>query len=282
MGLVGNILSLPYVVLFFALWILHSLARPVFYASIVCLLLNPFNAQRKLLLFFNAFHYMAKCNDKKWVEPDPHVFSVVNKVERKTIVFFRHGESLWNETFNKGDRTKFQFYLHFLPGAIKALFFEWFFLVTGQASSSWFYDSPLSDKGKRQAEGVREFLRQDLQYSTPKEARYIRLLLGDPPDGEEEKKESEGDAPRGASSQLVCSNLRRAISTMAIGLKDRLERRLEDDNILIMSELQEISFNPDALCITPAKGKLECTHTDPKYLKPIFDSRVDTSIHTGE
>jgi broad specificity phosphatase PhoE len=281
MGLVGTILSLPYVLLFFGLWIMASLTRPLLYASLACLIVNPINAKRKLMLFVNTFNYMTKCNDKKWVEPDQPVFSVVHKVEKKTVIFFRHGESLWNETFNRGDRTKLQFHLNFLPGSIKAIFFEWFFLVTGQATSSWFYDSPLSEKGKKQAEGVQKFLRQDLQYSTPKEARYIRMMLGDPPDGEEDKKEGDGDDPNGSSSQLISSNLRRAISTMAIGLRDRLDKHLEGDDIMIMSELQEISFNPDALCITPAKGKCECTFTDPKYLKPIFDSQVNMSLHQG-
>ena len=110
---------------------------------------------------------------------------------------------------------------------------EWYFMVTGQDRESWFYDSPLSDKGKGQAEGVRQFLRNDITYSTPKEARLIRLMLGDPVD---DKKGNQS----GSSSQLISSNLRRAISTLAIGMRDRLDRRLEGDSILILSQLQEI------------------------------------------
>lgn len=41
------------------------------------------------------------------------------------------------------------------------------------------------------------------------------------------------------------------------------------------------SFNPDALCITPARGKCELSFTDPKFLKPLFESNIDTSMHTG-
>lgn len=278
MGLVGTVFALPYLVLFFGLWIVASLVRPVFFASLVCLALNPISAKRKLALFYNTFLYMAKCNDKKWIEPESPRFSVVHKVEKKTLIFFRHGESLWNETFNKGDRSKFQFYLHFLPGSIKAFFFEWFFMVTGQANESWFYDSPLSEKGKKQAEGLRNFLRQDLQYSTPKEARLIRLMLGDPPDGEDKK---DGKTSKRASSQLVSSNLRRAISTMVIGLRDRLNRKLEGDDILILPQLQEISFNPDALSILPPNTKLETTFTDPAYVKEVFENLIDTRLNTG-
>jgi hypothetical protein len=151
---------------------------------------------------------------------------------------------------------------------------EWYLMVTGQDRESWFYDSPLSDKGKMQAEGVRKFLQTDLTYSTPQEARMIRLLRGESPDGKKVTTE-------GPSSQLISSNLRRAISTLAIGVRDRLDRKLPGDNILILSQLQEISFNPDALSITPPKGKCEPTFTDPKFLKPIFATRIDTSMHTG-
>ena len=261
--------------LFFTLWIVSSLTRPLAYATFACLVLNPVAAKRKLELFYNTFRYMALCNDKKWKEPDAPKFSVVHKVETKTVIFVRHGESTWNETFNKGDRSKLKFWMQFLPNVIKAFAAEWYFMVTGQCTESWFYDAPLSDKGKNQAEGVRNFLLCDLKYSTPKEARLIRLMLGEPPDGDLV------DQSKGPSSQLISSNLRRAISTLAIGMRDRLEKRMEEDDILILSQLQEVSFNPDALCITPAKGKCELTFTDPKFLKKYFDDRIDTSMHTG-
>lgn len=237
MTLIGAILVLPYMVVFFTFWLVASLARPVSYATILLLVLNPFAAKRKLALFVATFRYMTLCNDKKWKEPDSPKYSVVHKTESKTVIFVRHGESTWNETFNKGDRSKTTFYMQFLPNVIKAFVVEWYFMVTGQARESWFYDSPLSDKGKAQAEGVRKFLKTDLTYSTPKEARLIRLMLGDPPDGEKG-----GNTTRGTSSQLISSNLRRAISTLAIGTRDRLRRGLEGDSILILSQLQEIRY----------------------------------------
>lgn len=45
--------------------------------------------------------------------------------------------------------------------------------------------------------------------------------------------------PGAPPSKILCSNLRRAISTIAAGFRDRLERR-PDDKILIVPSLQEI------------------------------------------
>lgn len=244
------------------------------YASLVAMVLNPFAAKRKLTLFVNTFRYLAFCKDKKWKEPEAPKYKKIIKVETKTIIFVRHGESTWNETFNKGDRSKIKFYISFLPNAIKAFIVEWYFMVTGQDRESWFYDSPLSEKGKNQADGVRKFLRTDLTYCTPKEARLIRLMLGESPDGKD-------TGSRESSSQMVSSNLRRAISTIAIGVKDRLDRNYDNDDILILQELQEVSINPDAQSICPPKGKCELSFTDPKFLKPYFEKRLDTSKLLG-
>jgi hypothetical protein len=45
--------------------------------------------------------------------------------------------------------------------------------------------------------------------------------------------------PGAPPSKIVCSNLRRAVSTMAGGFRDRFARR-KNDKILIFSPLQEI------------------------------------------
>eukprot|EP00978_Attheya_sp_CCMP212_P006476 scaffold14838_cov45-Attheya_sp.AAC.4 len=62
-------------------------------------------------LFVMTVTYLALCHDKKWTEPkeDPDSFFVDSEdktIEKKTIIFVRHGESTWNDTFNKGDRSK--------------------------------------------------------------------------------------------------------------------------------------------------------------------------------
>lgn len=153
-----------------------------------------------------------------------------------------------------------KFIQNFIPNLVYAACVEWYFFLTGQEEESWFYDSPLSEKGLGQALGVHSFLQSSLEYKTPREAEFIRIMLN--------------------GSQLVSSNLRRAISTMAVGLQERLSRT--GDSMLILPELQEISRNPDALSITPPHAPTVIpAWTDPDYLKPILTKHVDTSMHTG-
>lgn len=276
MFLVGSILSLPYILLFYISWLFASLLRPFIVVSLGCVLSNPAAALRKGQLFAATLTYLVFCNDKSWKKPkaDPASFfentdndpQNEKVVDKKTVIFVRHGESAWNETFNKGDRSVVNFVLYFIPNLVKAIGTEWYFWCAGQANESWFFDSPLSEKGRKQAESIRNFLKTDLSYVTPKEAELIRLLLGD---------------KQGPTTQMVCSNLRRAIATVAIGFQDRFAKNYEKDQILILPALQEISRNPDALTITPAKGQVVPAWTDPKILADIYKTNVDTSLHTG-
>ena len=290
MFLLGSLFSLPYVFLFYAVWIAASLARPLLAVTLLCVASNPKAAWRKFELFFNTVQYLALCNDKSWKTPkeDPASFfpedsATSDKVKSKTIIFIRHGESTWNDTFNKGDRSTMNFAMNFLPNLVQAAATEWYFWSSGQANESWFYDAPLSEKGRGQALGVQKYLRADIQFMPPKEAEFMRLLLGlntssaaaDNKNGNGKK----GSAP--PSAQLVSSNLRRAISTIAIGMSDRLEQNLPDDKIMILPHLQEISRNPDALSITPAHGKVVPAWTDPKSLGAVYDKQIDTTKHTG-
>lgn len=191
-------------------------------------------------------------------------------MRKKTVIFLRHGESTWNDTFNKGDRKQFSFLLGFVPGLIRSIATEWFFLVRGQSEESWFFDAPLSEKGISQAEGVAKFLRDtDPKYATPREAKFLKLIRG------EEGKSGSGKCV------LVSSNLRRAISTCAIVMKDRLDRKLPDDKIIILQELQEASINPDAQSIHPPFGKLVTGFTDSESVKSIYANQSDTSINKG-
>ena len=262
MGILGNLFGLPFMALFFGSWIVASLVRPFLLVTLLACLYNPFAALRKALIFATTVQYLLFCNDKKWKQPkeDPLSFFQGDvKVDTKTIIFIRHGESTWNDTFNRGGRPKMSFLLNFIPNLVYAAFVEWYFFVTGQENESWFYDSPLSEKGLGQALDVHSFLQSSLEYKTPREVEMIQSIL-------------EG-------SQLVSSNLRRAISTMAIGLQERLSRT--GDSMLILPHLQEISRNPDALSITPPHGTVVPAWTDPDYLSPILTKHADTSMHTG-
>lgn len=274
MRIIGTLFSLPQVFLFFVVWMVASLAKPLVVLSLLAVATNPSAAWRKFVLFLWTIQYMILCNDKKWSKPkdDPDSYfanadeKTKAKIQRKTIIFVRHGESTWNDTFNPGDRSKIKFLMNFIPGLLKAIAAEWFYWVSGQEMSSWFYDSPLSEKGVSQAKGIQTYLQSKIDFMTPKEADLLRLLIG--------SKEH--------PSQLVSSNLRRAISTIVIGFQDRLLQNMEKDTVLILTELQEISRNPDALSITPAKGKVLPTWSDPKPLHGLFQAdRIDTSLCSG-
>lgn len=278
--IVGALFAAPYQLFFVVIWVVASLVKPVLLMTCVCLLVKPAAAWRKCQLFLSTVQYLVLCNDKTWKTPaaDPASFFDIkkdddsnSKITRKTVIFLRHGESTWNDTFNKGDRSAVNFVLNFLPNLLSAAIAEYYFWVSGQANESWFYDSPLSDKGKRQAEGVKKFLQQDPAFLTPREATLVKILRGG---------DVAGDSPT-CSSLLLSSNLRRAIATMAIGFQDRFDAAYEKDKMLILPALQEISRNPDALSITPPHGAVVPAWTDPVALRPIYEKQVDTTMHTG-
>jgi len=280
MGLIGQLFTLPYLALTYGLWIAVNSARPLLVATLLCMLVNPKAAQTKVILMVNTARYLVLSKDKKWKKPRDDPSSFFDKtddgelvvVSKKTVMFLRHGESTWNDTFNKGDRKMPKFVAGFLPGIFKSLATEWYFLVRGMSDESWFFDSPLSAKGIGQAEGVAKFLREtDVKYATPREAKFLRLIKGENAD-----KTGEGDR-----CVLVSSNLRRAVSTCAIAMKDRLDKKFPDDKIIILQELQEASINPDAQSITPPFEKLVTSFTDSEDVKNIYANQTDTSLNKG-
>lgn len=264
--MIAFLITFPYIVLFFALWIFASLWRPFCTLSLVAVLSNPAAALRKGQLFVWTLHYLIRCNDKKWKISDAHIEEHVGKVvDKKTIIFVRHGESLWNETFNKGDRSVNDFVVGFVPNLIKAATYEWYFWVSGACEESWFYDSPLSAKGIEQAYSIQRDFCQNA-YLTPKEETMKNICL------------------QQTNTILVSSNLRRAIATIAIGFQDRwaAERKQSTkDHIQIWTCLQEISRNPDALSITPAHGTVAAAETDPAFMKEFCQQHCDTEHHYG-
>jgi hypothetical protein len=132
---------------------------------------------------------------------------------------------------------------------------------------SWFYDAPLSHLGLSQVDELAHFLK-DRPLEGP-EAVHIQILRADP------------GAPR---SKILCSNLRRAVSTLAAGFADRLQRR-PMDKILVIPSLQEISRNPDTLSITPANATIQASWIEKTYKKcdfqQLFDTQTDMSLHRG-
>ena len=108
---------------------------------LVCgmLLFNLPTVLYKMRMLFRGVLYFFLCWDKSWKKPadpgsvfGPH-FSEGLPVERKTIYFVRHGESTWNDTFNKGShRSMALFLLGFIPGLIKSALYELYLLLSGK------------------------------------------------------------------------------------------------------------------------------------------------------
>ena len=90
--------------------------------------------------------------------------------------------------------------------------------------------------------------------------------------------------PGSPSSKIICSNLRRAISTLAAGFRERLARR-PSDSIIIVPSLQEISRNPDALAITPPQTLVTPSWIEKESkiadFKQIYAKQCDVKLHYG-
>jgi hypothetical protein len=267
-GAVGVVFALPLFFAFYIAWVIAMLLRPFVVVAIGCCLWNAPVAMLKAKMTAQGFLYMFFCKDKKWPKPiDPATHEAAfngPSVERRTVVFFRHGESTWNDTFNKGERQKKEFIMGFIPGLIKSAATEIYLLLSGQVDS-WFYDSPLSDLGISQIDKFANFLAT--KPATDKEAETISMLQG----------------TSGRSSVLVSSNLRRALSTVCIGFRERLANN-PDEKIVITPSLQEISRNPDTLSITPPFTPVTASWIEQVALpqiQPILNNQVDMSLHTG-
>lgn len=291
--MLDDMLALPSLLLFYIAHLASSLRRPLLLVSALCILTNPAAAIRKLQIVYLSLLYLLFCNDKRFQIPkdDPAAYfpkemggTAAARLDgatykSKTVILLRHGESTWNDTFNPGDRRKLLFLLFFLPNLIYAIAVELYCFVSGKDADSWFFDSALSGKGVKQSEGLRKFLKKEKlrlgSLPTPEEERAVRLLLA---------LEAENGQP--AESHVVSSNLRRAISTAAIGLADRFAvtsaRSSSNDPITLLPCLQEISRNPDALSILPPRGVARPTWCD-EDIPGIddFSALVDTSFHGG-
>jgi hypothetical protein len=188
---------------------------------------------KKLELFLAGIGFMIHSSDAKGVGPKKNPDSdllLKKELTSKTIVFIRHGESDWNNIFNKGLNPKA------LVNLIKALFEEIKMFTT---VNSTFIDSPLNMEGIEQALELSRFIEAESEKVTKadKSYRVILALAGKLPDG---------------SSTIVSSSLRRAIATTTLGLWPRLSRT--GDKIHILSSLQEISRNIDTYALAPAGG----------------------------
>jgi hypothetical protein len=120
-------------------WLIENWLRPVLILCCGMLLFNLPTLIYKIWLTIEAILYLLFCNDKSWKKPqDPAsifnpVISSGGDVQKKTIYFVRHGESTWNDTFNKGShRSALVFAIGFIPGMIKAILYELYLVLSGK------------------------------------------------------------------------------------------------------------------------------------------------------
>ncbi len=121
-------------------------------------------------------------------------------------------------------------------------------------------DAPASELGLAQAENLRRGL------ATKSESDFAQVMLG-----------------TAGRSTIVSSPLRRAISTSLVALWDRLKR--SDEQVLLLSDLIEISPNPDTLAITPARSQPEASWVDQAHgginLAEAYRTKVNPLYHLG-
>jgi len=172
----------------------------------------------------------ARFNPKKQPDPDLVMQAMSNDLScshpTRRIIFIRHGESCWNEIFNRGVSPMI------LVRLVKALVGE---VLCMFGDDSVFLDSPLSELGMQQADELRQFFSQDPPESMSAEAAYDHITI---------RGEGRGNS---VPSIITSSNLRRAIGTAVIGLWPRLQRTKE--KIYLLSSCQEGSHNVDCVCL---------------------------------
>ncbi|KAH0485824.1 MAG: hypothetical protein KVP17_002860 [Porospora cf. gigantea B] len=149
-------------------------------------------------------------------------------VETRTIYFIRHAESVWNAAFNR-------------PGFLGRIA-RTFFLCVGELmlscqNDSVIVDSPLSTLGITQAQKLNQWVQTGGKIGSSNPPRTVSQAI----------KVLQGEV----DCRLVCSNLRRAMSTLLICMQPAINHCYK--KVFMVSDLQEITRNPDGLSLSNAK-----------------------------
>lgn len=185
-----------------------------------------FNVYKKTAWYLWGLKYMLTSGDLKKPKTTTEVFQTPvpgGKQRTLRVVFVRHGQSVWNSLFNK-------FGVMWPVRVVTAIVKETTYFFT-DPHHSLIIDSPLSAAGKKEAEGLAEFVRRN---------RDGGLFPTDP-----------------TKSSIVSSNLRRALETAAKGLAPRIATTRE--KIVMDSALQEGTRNIDGHSFSTEPGKIAPT-----------------------
>ena len=196
----------------------------------------------KVTLFLLGVVHMLLSSDRRWakaglVDPDVLEREKVEDLASVTLVFIRHGESAWNDIFNKG------FGPSFVGRLARGIVME---IVHFATLGSVFLDSELNHEGVAQAAALRAFIQGAARAAG---AEGEAGATGASAEARRRRDVVRALAGAGEASVVVSSNLRRAIATVVVCLWDRLA--LGRERVLLMSELQEISRNVDTLSVSP-------------------------------
>eukprot|EP00933_Yihiella_yeosuensis_P071553 TRINITY_DN79761_c0_g1_i1.p1 TRINITY_DN79761_c0_g1~~TRINITY_DN79761_c0_g1_i1.p1 ORF type:complete len:416 (-),score=58.56 TRINITY_DN79761_c0_g1_i1:163-1368(-) len=188
---------------------------------------------------WSMFYFILSADKKPNKPNDIQIDMNSPRLKRMKIVFIRHGESQWNAVFNKGWKI-------FMPiRLVKALFKEGMMLFE---RDSIFFDSPLNDVGIQQGWDLLAFLASQPAGCRKQGSEKLSVQDLEP---EDIVSIIRGDV---GESAVVSSILRRAISTGLLCLSPRfLKSKIQEDRVMLMTPLQEISRNVDTLALTPAK-----------------------------
>lgn len=222
-------------------------------------------------LFIWGIFYMLLSRDKRSRKPSDGTVNFVTSRCVK-VVFIRHGQSEWNYIFNKGPIFVRPF--RYLMGLVKeyCMLFE---------EDSLFLDSPLSSTGIQQSLDLLTFL-SAFAPGCP------TVTMASQPVANLEVNDLvsivRGDI---GSSVVVSSNLRRAISTGVLGLSGRFLKTPPSDKIVMMTSLQEISRNVDALALTPPHELPKAPRAEANMknigdvVSHFYKARIDRTKNTG-
>lgn len=205
--------------------------------SIALSRINIFYYSTKYFLTFKDLPPSFTGSNRISISPSSKQKCFVNGERKLRVVFIRHGQSMWNSLFNSfGLGWPKRFFTTMIMETL-CFFFKPF--------DSALIDSPLSQKGRKEARDLSSFLER----STP-----FPFLL-DP-----------------SRSVIVSSNLRRAMETALVGLAPRISETKE--RIVVDSSLQEGSSNIDAQSFSSQAKKIAPmaigTITDPRKLYLSF------------
>lgn len=176
----------------------------------------PLNIYKKGIIWAKGLKYTIVSKDlpKKFTGTN-HIKMAIEPPKTKggkrvvRLIFVRHGQSVWNSVVNS-------FGIMWPWRVVRTLFLETLYWLT-DPWNSLLIDTPLSAKGVKEAGGLCAFVRGCNPADIPHDTK---------------------------SSLIVCSNLRRAMATAAIGLGPRT--KVTGERIIVDSTLQEGSRNIDA------------------------------------